>query len=143
MKFHFAAVGIISNYYLRVSWKSGTSMMRLHPLQRMREEASSLHVQRPILRNDSSFHLTSGPEAMPHRTPGIFRIRAKITLAILAHVKSGSSSRDGQIHYTGLVGGRFDRIGCCILVECDGAAICVEGELLVAKVRIAEGIGRP
>lgn len=54
-----------------------TSVMRLHALQSMNEEAKALHVEFLPSSNDGTFDITSRPESMSHSSPWVLRIGSK------------------------------------------------------------------
>ena len=76
----------------------------------MHEESPSLEIHFPSFGNDTTLRLTSRPESMPHGTPWVFWIGAKIAVPILSDVESRRRPRDCQIHDAGFIRGRLDRV---------------------------------
>lgn len=65
-----------------------TRVMRLHALESMHEESPALEVHFSSFGNNTTLRLTSGPESMPHGTPRMLWISAKVAVPILSNVKS-------------------------------------------------------
>lgn len=84
--------------------------MWLHSLKGVREESSSLEINVSSLGNNTTLRLTSRPKAMPHGTPWLLWISAKIALPILSNMESRRHPCDDQIHDASFVCSRFDGV---------------------------------
>ena len=85
-------------------------MMRFHALQRMHKHASALEVMLLLLRDNAAFNFASRPECVSHGAPRVLWIRAKVALAILAHMEARTCSSYGQVHNAFLIDRRLDRV---------------------------------
>lgn len=87
-----------------------TRMMRLHSLKGMHEESPSFEINFSSFGDDTTLGLTSRPKSMPHGTPWILRISAKITLSVPPNVESGRRPSDCQVDDARFIGGRLDGV---------------------------------
>ena len=117
--------------------------MWLHSLKSVREESSPLEINVSGLSNNTTLRLTSRPKAMPHGTPWLLWISAKIALPILANMESRRNPCDCQIHNASFVCSGFDGVRISIFAESNGAVIRVARKFLVVEVEVLEGIGGP
>ena len=114
--------------------------MWLHPLQSVYEKAPALEVDCTLFRDNATLDIASGPESMPHRTPWIFRICAKIALAVLANMEPRCGLGDCEINDARFIGDGLDRVRLTVLTERNGCTISVEREFFLIEVDIVQRV---
>lgn len=87
-----------------------TCVVWLHALQSVDKHGSALEVYLPILRDDAPLNVASWPEGMPHGAPWVVEVGAEIALTVLAGLEAWSFPCHLQMHNTGFVGRRLDRV---------------------------------
>lgn len=80
---------------------------------------------------------------MPHSTPGLGEIRAKLRVAVLTGHEGWGGASDLEVDYAALVGNRLDCVGLAIFRQLDGAVLGVEVDLVVAEVGVVQSSRAP
>ena len=109
----------------------------------MHEEPSALEVNLSSLRDHVATDMTSGPEGVAHRSPGLPGICAKVGLPVLASLKSGGSFRDVEVDHAVLIHNGLDRVCVSSVVQRDSTAVSMERKLLRVEPVAIQRIGAP
>jgi hypothetical protein len=118
-------------------------MMRLHPLQSLDEHTLALQVVRLGGCLHGTFSTTASPESVEHGSPGIGRVRAIVTCAILTNLEAGRQSLDSEVNKTTLIGCGFDGVGVAFFVDFNGHVLCEEVVLVIIETEVSQRIGTP
>ena len=117
--------------------------MRLHALQRRNKHTTAGQIVGVILGGDGALDGTAGPECVAHRAPGVLGISSEVGGTILANNETGGLASKLEIDNAVGVDGRLDGIRVTLLIQSDGHVISAEGEHVLIKHEIREGIRVP
>jgi hypothetical protein len=117
--------------------------MGLHSLQSVAEHSLAIDLNLALSGDNRALGLAPGPEVVVHAAPRLLRVCAVVAGSNLSTLETRCCPGKCDIDQTTIVNCCLDRVRGAVLVELDGDAVSVEGEMAFVEAVIRERIARP
>jgi hypothetical protein len=118
-------------------------MVGLHSLQSVAEHSLAIDLDLAFPGDDRPLGLAPGPEVVVHAAPRLLGVRAVVARSSLSSLETRCCPGECDIDQTAVVDCCLDCVRGAVLVQLDGHAISVEGEVAFVEAVIRERIARP